>query len=201
MNSGKVLFTLSAVLCASAVATGIWGRDGFTMALSSMALILVIAAFLHSSGSVQRYTIVMSVSTAISAALMVTVASHDSLVVSGAVSELMWILLSAVIRGAPVIPMIMVFFFSTAAAFKASYNWAVVSSLGWAVGMGMLLPPYALILFVQRAELDSGIIANATIVIAAFVNLIMFIALSLVLRSVFRKNGYLITEKGLEAGK
>jgi len=114
------------------------------------------------------------------------------------VSDLEWIYVYAIIRGVAVIPIIIMFFFAVAAVFKASYNWATISGLGWLVGMGMQLPQFAMVLILQSAELESETIVNATIVIGMLVNMVMFAALSLILRFVFKKNRYLITANGLE---
>jgi hypothetical protein len=188
---------VSILLCALSVIFGIWEQDGFMIGLSVTAVLLAVLSFIYCSGSVQRYSVIMSLTVLICTALMVTAASYDSLVGGGAISELGWIFVVGIIHGVAVIPMILMFFFTVAAAFKASYNWVTVPGLGWLVGMGMILFPYVLILVFQRAELEV-MINNSTLVITAFVGMLMFIAFLMIIRSVFRKCRYLITDEGLK---
>jgi hypothetical protein len=145
--------------------------------------------------------------------IMVTVASFESLVNGGVMSEYSWTFVSAIIRGIAAMPLIIAFFFATAAVFKASYNWVVVPGLGWLVGMGMQVPQLVMLFIVQvpgflmlffagqPATEEQEIIANATIVMGMLVNLVMFAVFSIVLRSVFKKNRYLINANGLEVRK
>jgi len=159
----------------------------------------------YCSEHVHTYSFIMSVTVLLCTTLTVTVASYDSLVAAGSASEYTWTYVSAIIRGFAVIPMIMMFFFVAAAVFKASYNRVTAPVLSWAIGMGILLPMYVTILFVQRADLyesmSDGMITNTTLVIGMLINLLMFIAFSLILRHVLRKNNYLINDKGLEVMK
>jgi len=193
------------VISLVSLALGVWKQDGMMMTMSAAAVFFSVLSFMYCSDRVHIYAFIMSVSVLICTALTVTVASHDSLVVSGTASTYTWIYITSIMRGIAVIPMIMMFFFVTAAVFKASYNWATASVMSWAIGMGLLLPMYVTVLFVQRADLydgmNDGIIANATLVIGMLVNLLIFITFSMILRSVMKKNKYLITENGLEEMK
>ncbi|MCL2607992.1 MAG: hypothetical protein FWD92_05515 [Methanomassiliicoccaceae archaeon] len=197
----RIWALMAVIISFFSLALGIWKQDGSMMALSATAILFSVASYIYCSNGVYVYALVMSVTVLICTALMVTVTSYDSLVATDTVSEHVWICLSAVIRGAAVIPMIIMFFFVVAAIFKASYNRVTAPILCWAVGMGILLPMYVTILFVQRADLNDGIIVNATLVIGMFIKLLMFIALSLILRSVLKKNNCLITDKGFEVMK
>jgi|GEM_PF-464004 len=199
MKKERIWFAVSAVLCAASAVLGLWGQDGFMTALSAMATIFAVLAFVYCTGSIQRYTVIMSVMLMICTAILVTVASNESLVGGGKISDLAWVFVSGIIHGVAVIPMILVFYFAVAAAFKASFNWVTAPGLSWLVGMGMILPPYVLVLFMQRPALLDQTIANGTIVIGALINLVMFIIFALVLRSVLLKGRKLITEKGFQA--
>ncbi|MDR2698201.1 MAG: hypothetical protein LBB30_00785 [Candidatus Methanoplasma sp.] len=201
MDAGRSWFALSIFISTVSVAFGIWGQDGAMTALSLLAVLFSVLSFTYCSTAARPYPIIASTTVLICTTLMVTVASYDMLAEGGYVSDLGWIYLYAVIRGIAVIPLIIVFFFTTAAVFKASYNWAVVSGLGWLTGMGMQVPQFAMVLILQSSELENEIIVNATIVIGMLANLVMFAAFSLIIRSVFKKNRYLITSNGLEVRK
>jgi hypothetical protein len=201
MDTRRSWFALSIFISTVSVAFGIWGRDGAMTALSMLAALFSVLSFVYCSPAARLYILIASATVLACTILMVTAASHDTLVNGGYVSDLGWIYIYAVIRGIAVIPLMIVFFFTTAAVFKASYNWAVVSGLGWLTGMGMQVPQFAMVLILQSSELESEIIVNATIVIGMLVNLVMFAAFSLILRSVFKKNRYLITPNGLEVRK
>jgi len=198
MDPGRAWLALSIFVSAASVAVGLWGRDGAMTALSLLAVLFSASSFIYCSGAVCRYAAIASATVLVCTVLLTTAASHDALAGSGSVSDLEWIYVYAIIRGVAVIPIIIMFFFAVAAVFKASYNWATISGLGWLVGMGMQLPQFAMVLILQSAELESETIVNATIVIGMLVNMVMFAALSLILRFVFKKNRYLITANGLE---
>jgi hypothetical protein len=130
---------------------------------------------------------------------MVTAASFGSLVDGGVMSRNDWVYVSAIIQGVATMPLVIMFYFTAAAVFKASYNWVLVSGLSWLVGVGLQVPKNVLIFTVQLKDLEQGIITNNGIVITVLVNLIMFIAFSVVLYFIFRKHLYIITEKGMGA--
>ena len=199
MDTGRAWAVLSVFVSAASVAVGLWGRDGAMIALSMSAVLFSVLSFIYCSGSAYRFTMIASLTVLACTVLMTTVASYGALVESGAASDLEWIYAYAVIRGIAVITLVISFFFTVAAVFKASYNWATVSGLGWLAGMGMQLPQFAAVLVFQSAELENEVIVNATIVIGMLVNLIMFAAFSLIIRYIFKKNRYLITANGLEA--
>ncbi|MCL1810902.1 MAG: hypothetical protein FWG41_01585 [Methanomassiliicoccaceae archaeon] len=198
MDGKRALAIFCIIIAAVSVAAGVWGRDGATIALSSLAVFFSILCFIYCSNTVYRYSAIMSITVLICTVLMVSVASYDSLVDGGVMSGHQWMCVCGIIHGAAIIPLIVMFFFSVAAIFNASFNWVVVPGLGWLVGMSMQLPKSALMLITQYSELEQEIISNTTLVVVMLVNLIMFIAFSLILRSVFKKNRYLITANGLE---
>jgi hypothetical protein len=198
MDKERALAALWIIVAAVSAAVGVWGRDGAMIALSSLAVLFSILSYVYCSSSVYRYSAIMSVTVLICTVIMVTVASYGTLVEDGTMSAHRWMLVCGLIHGTAIIPLIVVFFFTTAAAFNASYNWVIVPGLGWLVGMGMQIPKYILIYAVQYSELEQEIISNTVVVVVMLVNLIMFIAFSLILRSVFKKNRYLITANGLE---
>ncbi|MDR2865996.1 MAG: hypothetical protein LBV13_01110 [Methanomassiliicoccaceae archaeon] len=197
MDTWKTMGALSIFLAAASVAFGVWGRDGAMIGLSCFAVFFSILSFLRCSGTVHRYSVIMSATVLICTVLSISVASYSSLVDSGTMSMLQWAYISGAVQGAAVIPLIVMFFFTVAALFKASYNWVMMPGLGWLVGMGIQVPKNLSVFVFQLADIQSGIITNNGIVIIMLVGLMMFILFCVILRSVFKKNRYLITASGL----
>jgi len=197
MGKERALGLFSIFIAAVSLSLGIWYLDGAMIALSFIAVIFSIVSFKRCSGSVSKYSMTMSATILVCTALMVTVASYSTLVEGGKISDYSWVYVSAVIHGFAIIPLIVMFFFTTAALFNASYNWVLTPGLGWLVGTGFQVPKYILVFVIQFSDFENGIIVNSTLVISMFVNLIMFIVFCLILRYIFKKNRYLITAKGL----
>jgi len=198
MDGKRTLAALYVIVAAVSVATGIWGKDGAMVAFSALGVLFSFLTFLYCSSIVYRYSALMSVTVLICTILAVSVASYGTLVDGGVMSEYQWALVGGVIQGAAAIPVMIMFYFTAAAVFNASYNRILVSGLIWLVGMGMQVPKCILIFVVQFTDLQQGIISNNTLVIMMLVNLIIFLAFSLIIYPVFKKNRYLITAKGLE---
>jgi hypothetical protein len=89
------------------------------------------------------------------------------------------------------------FFFTAAALFNASYNWALLFGLSWMVGTGFQLPMCLSVFVVQISDLQHGIVTNNGLVVGMIIGLFISVVFSLVIRSVFEKNRYLITANGL----
>jgi signal transduction histidine kinase len=89
------------------------------------------------------------------------------------------------------------FFFTHAAMFGSSHNWVTVSGIGWLIGTGMQVPKNVMVYIMHYSELEQEIISNTTIVVVIMVNLIALIVFFFILGRVFKKNRYIITEKGL----
>ncbi len=197
MDAKKVwdIFSISAAVVS--LALGIWGRDGAVMALSCFAISFSVVSLLRCTGKVHLYSAVMSAAVLVCAVLSVTIFSYETLVEGGVVSPYGWVGITAVVRGAAILPLIIMFFFATAAIFKASYNWALVFGFGWLVGTGFHLPMCMFIYVVQFSDLELGIVTNNGLVVGMIIGMVISIAFTFVLRSVFKKNLYLITENGL----
>jgi len=129
---------------------------------------------------------------------MVFFASYGTLVDGDVMSNYQWMFVSGVIQGAATIPVMIMFYFTTAAIFNASYNRILVPGLIWLVGMGMQVPKCIFIFVIQFTDLQQGIISNNTLVVTMLVNLVIFLVFSMIAYPVFKKNRYLITAKGLE---
>lgn len=198
MDMRKVSAALSILLAAASFAAGVWGRDGAMIAMSSFAVLFSVLSAKYCSGTVYRCSLIMSATVLICTVIMVTAASYSTLVGGGAMSDNQWTAVCAAVQGAAAMPLIIMFYFTSAAVFGASYNWVLVSGLGWLVGMGIQVPKNVLVFAVQLADLEHGVVTNNSIVIIMLIDLAVFLAFSLVLYSVFRKNRYLITAKGLE---
>lgn len=197
MDRSKTLGVISIFAAVLALIVGIWGMDGAMIALSCFAIFFSVMSTMRCSEKVQQYSVIMSVTMLICTILAVTVVSYGSLVKSEILSENQWSLVCGIVQGVAVIPMIPMFFFVAAAFFKASFNWVMMPGLGWLVGMGFQLPKNLSVRIFQLSDIMDGIMTNNGIVIIMFVGLIMFIAFSLILRSIFKKNQYLITADGL----
>ena len=197
MDSKNAWAIVSVVLAVLSLALGIWGQDGAMLALSCFATVFSIVSLMRCTEAVHKYSLIMSAMVLLCTALMITVASYDTLVNGNIMSDYWWIYLSAAIHGAAMIPIIVMFFFTTAALFKASYNWVLMPGLAWLVGMGIQVPKYLMVYAIQFSDLENGIISNTTLTLTMLVNMLMFVVFSLILRRVFKKNLYLITENGL----
>jgi len=197
MDVKKSWAALSIVAAVVSIVIGAWGRDGAMIALSCFAAAFSIVALVRCSDKVFVYSAVMSIAVLICTVLMVTVASYGTLVDGGVMTDYWWIYVSAAIHGAAMVPIVVMFFFTTAAVFNASYNWVLMPGLFWLVGTGIQVPKYVMVYIVQFSELESGIISNTTLVMTMLLNLIMFIVVSIILRQMFKKNRYLITAEGL----
>ena len=198
MDAKKSWAALSIIAAVVSLVVGAWGRDGAMIALSCFAVAFSIIALMRCSEKVFIYSLIMSATVLVSTILMVTIASYSSLVDGGVMTNYWWIYVSAAIHGTAMVPTIVMFFFTAAALFNASYNWVLMPGLFWMVGTGMQVPMYVAVYIVQYAELEAGIISNTTLVMTMFLNLILFFAVSMILRHIFKKNRYLVTAEGLK---
>ncbi|MDR2866990.1 MAG: hypothetical protein LBV13_06305 [Methanomassiliicoccaceae archaeon] len=203
----RVPYFLSVMIAAASVAAGIWKQDGPMIALSAMAFILSAVSLAYCRGDSWRIFVIASVTVLICTLIMVTAASHQTLVDEGTMSEYTWTYVAALVRGVAIISLILAFYFATAAAFKASYNWVSAGGLAWLIGMGMQVPMFVLMFMIEvPGAIDSvignepavDIVSNASIVIGMLINLAMFMAFSLYMGRVFVKRRWLITANGLE---
>ena len=200
MVKGRMPFVAGVIFAAVSMAIGLWENNGTTIGISLTALILLIPSAKYCPDRVAVYCVIAGIAVIVCAVLTATVASEDALVNSDIPSERWtYVLVSAVIYGAAMVPMILVFFFTVAAAFGSSYNWVTASSLGWLAGLGMTAPQYLMTLVFQNSEVQDEIILNTHIVTGMLVALVIFIVFSLFLSRILRKNRWLITANGLEA--
>lgn len=197
MDSSKARAAAGIVFATLSVILGLWGHDGAMLALSCFAAAFSALSLLRCSDTVHRYSLIMSATVLACTVLMVTVASYDTLVSGNIMSDYWWIYISAAIQGAAAIPLIIMFFFTTAAVFKASYNWVLMPGIAWLVGMGMQVPKYLMVYVIQFRDLESGVISNTTLTLTMMLDLFIFAAFSLILRHTFKKNVYLVNENGL----
>jgi len=138
----------------------------------------------------------MSLTVLVCTVILVSVNSYKNLV-DGGVTPGDWWLFCGIVQGIAVIPLIMMFYFTIAAMFSASYNWAIAPGLGWLIGMGMQVPKCILIFLIQFKDLERGAISNSTLILVMLVSMMVFVIFCLILRYVFKKNRYLITANGL----
>lgn len=196
MDRERMLAALCVIISVISVAIAAWGRDGAMVALSSIAVLFSALSFVYCTETVYRYSAIMSVTVLACTIVLVSVNSYRGFVNGGVTPEYWW-LFCGIIQGIAMIPLIMMFYFTVAAMFNASYNWVIAPGLGWLIGMGMQVPKCILIFLVQYNDLVRGAISNNSLVLIMLVDLIIFIIFCVILRSVFKKNRYLITAKGL----
>jgi hypothetical protein len=128
---------------------------------------------------------------------MGTVLSLENAVVGGMMSRDVWAYETAFMKCVAVIPLIILFYFTAAAAFGASYNWALVAGLSFFVGLGMMLAGHTVIYFFQRSKIDD-IVTKADVVAELLMSVIIFALLAVLLSHIFKRRRYLITKNGLE---
>jgi hypothetical protein len=184
--------------CASA-AVALWRSEGALALLSVASAALSAMLFGRGSGASGICAIAASASVLACAAASVTVASHDALASSGAVSRDGWIYLSAVIRGVPLAPIALLSLFAASARFGARFNWALVSGFVWLIGTGMISLGNAFVYVMQQADIDSGKIVNSGIYVGLMVCMLMCLAAGAALGVALRRKGLMITPAGLEA--
>ncbi|MDR1954832.1 MAG: hypothetical protein LBP82_02635 [Candidatus Methanoplasma sp.] len=199
MDKDGALFMVSILLAAISSAAGIWGDDGIMTGISLLALCLTIPAAKYCTGSASRYSLIAATVVLVCTILMVTAASLESLVDGGTVTRHGWIYVAGLIHGAAVIPLIILFYFTTAAAFNASYNWVFAPGFCIFMGLGMMIPAFTIVYWTQRAKMEADIIKSDDVIIGMAVELVMFVVFALFLLYIFRKHRYLITKNGLEA--
>jgi len=196
MGRERVLAALCIIVSLISVAIAAFGKDGAMIALSSIAVLFSALCFVYCAKTVYRYSAIMSVIVFACTVILVSANSYKALV-DGGVTPDNWWLFCGVVQGIAVVPLIIMFFFTMAAMFNASYNWVTVPGLGWLIGMGMQVPKCILIFLVQYHDLVRGAISNNALILVMLVGLLIFIIFCIILRSVFKKNRYLITANGL----
>jgi hypothetical protein len=200
MVKDRVMFAVSVSMAAVSFIIGVWKGNGMTVGISLTALIVLVPAMVYCPVSVSSYCTLAGLAVLACAVLTATAASETAMVISD-IPDDRWtyVLVSAAIYGAAMIPLIPVFLFTVAAVFDTSYNWVIVAGLGWLIGLGLTSPQYLMILVFQNAAVENGVILNTHIVTAMLVSLVMFIVFSVVFSRVMRTKRLLITSKGAEA--
>jgi len=197
MDRERMLFILSALIVAASLLAGIWKGEGMTVGVCIVALAVSVPAMMYAPPNAYKYSVIASVSVLVCAIFMITVIPENALVMGGK-TDLVWVYAAALITGAALIPQVIMFFFVVAAKFKASYNWVMVSGLGWLVGLGMTIPKCLMVLVFWYDDVQAGLLSNPATVIGLMINLIMFVIFFVTAGRVLRKNRYIITSKGLE---
>jgi len=197
MHTDRIPFILSAVIVAASLLIGVWKGEGMTVGVCIVALAVSVPAMMCAPPNVSKYSVIASVSVLVCAILMITVIPENALVMGGG-TDLIWVYAAALITGAALIPQAIVFFFVIAAKFEASYNWVIVSGLGWLVGLGMTIPKCLMVLVFWYDDVQAGLLSNPATVIGLMINLIMFVFFFVTAGRIFRKNRYIITSNGLE---
>ncbi|MCL2143090.1 MAG: hypothetical protein FWH44_02370 [Methanomassiliicoccaceae archaeon] len=197
MSGDRAPFIVSAILVAASLIAALWNGEGMTVGVCAVALFVSVFAAVYCAQSASKYAVTASLAVLLCTVLSILLIPNDAFI-AGEATDHLWIYASAVILGIALIPQALLFFFVAAAMFKASYNWVMVSGLGWLVGTGMLIPKYLMVLVLQREEAELGMVINAAIVIGMMVNLIMFIVSFFFIGRALMKGRQVITSNGLE---
>jgi len=197
MRMDRIPFALGPVIIAASLLAGIWKGEGMTVGVCIVALFVSVPAMLYCPPSASKYSIIASVSVLICAIFMITVVPENALVMGGE-TDLIWVYAAGVFTGAALIPQAVMFFFTVAARFKASYNWVMIFGFGWSVALGMTIPKTLMILVFWYDRVQDGLLSNPATVIGLMINLIMFLTFFAAMGSIFRKNRYIIASNGVE---
>jgi hypothetical protein len=196
--SDRIPFIMSMIIVAVSLLLGIWKGDGSTVGVCVVAMLIAVPAMIFCPRSVSVYSIIASLVLLACTVFMILFVPYEALIGTEAPGSI-WMYISAIILGIALIPQVLMFFFTVAAMFNASYNWAIVASLGWLVGVGMTVPKYLFVLALHYEDVHQDLMMNSTIVIPMLVNLIMFAAFFYAFGRKLRKDRLLITSDGLEA--
>lgn len=198
MFRDRAVFIIGIVLSAALLAAAIWKNDGMTVGTCVTALAVSVPVAIYCPRTVSNYSLLSSLVLVICTSLMLIAVPYDSMF-QGYVSSIGWACVSAFILGIALIFQTLFVFFFTAAAFKASYNWVLVSGLGWIIGLGLMLVRYITVLIFQNTEAEEGLLVNPILAFGMLVDLIMFIVAFVIIGRIMKKGRCLITSNGPEA--
>ena len=198
MQSDRAPFIIGIVLSIVLLFAAIWKNDGMTVGTCVTALAISIPVAIYCPRTVSNYSLFSSLALLICTILMLFIVPYDSMF-QGEDSSIFWACVSAFILGIALIFQVILFFFFTAAMFKASYNWVLVSGLGWIIGLGLMVIRYMTLLIFQYNEAEEGLLVNPILAFGMLVNLIMFVVAFVIIGRMMKKNRYLITFNGTEA--
>jgi len=200
MDKDRTPFIIGIILAAVSLAVGVWGDDGTMISISLIALILSISAAAYCRKKISLYSVLAAMTVLVCTALMVTVFSAESMVKAGLETRDGWSYFAAAVQCIAIMPLVILLFFVIAAAFGASYNWAIASGFAFFAGLGMTVPGHAFVFFLQRWKLDDLITKN-DVVVSMILSFIIFAVFAVILGCIFKKKRYLITENGIEVMK
>lgn len=196
MNTDKIYSVLSIVLAAASAVIGFADHDGVVAVTSILALGFGILV-LEYTPRYSHLSLIASVIVILCTIATSTIVSYDFLVGNGHMDSYPWSYISGIVYSIPVIPLIMLFYLVSAYMFKASYNWVIVGGFATFIGMGMMVPGYAMDYLIS-SSIDSGAITVSSTSVGLLMNALCFIAFALLAGHTFKKHRYILTERGIE---
>jgi len=197
MDKDRIPFVIGVVLTAASLLAAVWYEEGMMIGISAVALWIAIPAMFCCPKSVSKYSLAASFVVLACTVLMGTVLSIDNAVNGGMMSRGAWAYATAIIECIAVIPLVILFLFTAASAFGASYNWALASGLSFFIGLGMMLAGHAVIFFAQRPKIDV-VVTKTDVVAELLMAMIIFAVLAVILSFILKRGRCLITKNGSE---
>jgi len=190
-------FLIGLAVVVSSLALSLWYGNGMSIGVCAISLLIAVPAVMYCDRSLRLCFVLSSGILLLCTVIMMLVIPIDAF---ARAEDTDWSLvyLTALMTGLALMPQMILFFFTFAAVFKASFNWAALMSIGWLVGAGMLLLKYLAVLWFQNEAADAGLMITATIVTEMLICILMFAALSMIVGHMFRKGRIIITSNGLE---
>jgi len=186
-----------AILSFISLIIGVWTLDGVMIIVSLLTFLFCVVIAKH--GNSHGFALITSVIVLICTIMMATVTSYEVMVDGGIVSKGSWTYVAAVMHAIPMIPLVLLTFYGTAAFSGASYNWVLVSGLGPFIGLGIQGMGYGLTYLFVIAELQIGPTENAYVLYGLMICMIVLIMFSLILKGKLKKGRLMITSNGMEA--
>jgi hypothetical protein len=176
---------------------GLWCREGVLVFLSADALVFTAMLAAKNGAGALGCAVAASAAVLACTALLATAASYDSLVGSGSMGRESWIYVVAFVHAAALAPVVLLSFFAVSSTFGSVFNCVTVSGLFWLVGTGMVSVGNVFVYFLQRADLEAGIVTNSNIDVGLMVGMLACIAASAAIYAIFRRRRLLISPEGL----
>jgi len=198
MTDRTALFVIGLLMTVMSLALSLWNGEGMLIGTCLLALIISVPVAVFCDRSVYKFYMAASCVLLLCTVITVAVIPADVFVMADR-TEWTLVYASALLSGISVAALMVVLFFVTAAAFKASYNWVILIGIGTLTATGMLMIRYLSALFFQKGPILADAMINSVLVVEMMLNIVVFAVLMTVIGFILKRGRLIITSGGLEA--
>ena len=197
MNSSVVPGLISSIIGIVCVVIGLVNYEGLTVSLSCFIILFSIISIFNPDVRVGRLILVGSIVFLVCTALLFSILTYDVLVECHGIGIALWSIIVASVRAISMPAVTLSALFSVAQVYHSSFNWVLAASLFPFVGVGMMIPGYAITFVIQGFDSIHGWVTNAYVMYGVFIPLILLALCALMIKKRMRDGRLLITDKGL----